>query len=284
MNNDLVYRLNHVLTAEEILVAEVNKTTEMQRLRSARKELLAIIRAVARSGELEWMVATEKTIVEGDLSRYANSKAMTNSLKAALTDIASIEKHLVMIADQSQYRIVDAAHGRPRNRKNDLPFDEARQALASHHARLTNIDKSRLDDDEKAIVDARKSAIHAQPSKSTLTGRKKRWALRHKDSPALPCRCIRKQSGRYGVYAYFVIRYPRFRDYKIGINRGVFFVCCSACAEKTRWRPQRCPAAAAHSGKTDGRTAGRDPRHAHPHGARLAAREHGDLRHRHLHA
>ena len=42
MNNDLVYRLNHVLTAEEILVAEVNKTTEMQRLRSARKELLAI--------------------------------------------------------------------------------------------------------------------------------------------------------------------------------------------------------------------------------------------------
>ena len=85
MNNDLVYRLNHVLTAEEILVAEVNKTTEMQRLRSARKELLAIIRAVARSGELEWMVATEKTIVEGDLSRYANSKAMTNSLKAALT-------------------------------------------------------------------------------------------------------------------------------------------------------------------------------------------------------
>ena len=43
--------------------------------------------------------------------------------------------------------------------RGDLPFDEARQALAGHVARLNNMDKSRLDDDEKKIIDARRAAV-----------------------------------------------------------------------------------------------------------------------------
>ncbi|WP_072282003.1 hypothetical protein [Rappaport israeli] len=38
-------------------------------------------------------------------------------------------------------------------------MDEARQSFKSHFARLVNMDKSRLDDDEKKIIDARKSMI-----------------------------------------------------------------------------------------------------------------------------
>ncbi len=49
----------------------------------------------------------------------------------------------------------------PRNRKADLPFDEARQALASHRARLANMDKSRLTDEEKELVDARRDAVQS---------------------------------------------------------------------------------------------------------------------------
>jgi len=50
-----------------------------------------------------------------------------------------------------------------RNRKAGLPFDEARQALAGHHARLTNMDKSRLDEDDKEVIEMRKAVIaHAQ--------------------------------------------------------------------------------------------------------------------------
>jgi len=43
----------------------------------------------------------------------------------------------------------------------DRTHDEARQALSSHYTRLNNLDKSRLDDDEKKMIDTRKSAIFA---------------------------------------------------------------------------------------------------------------------------
>jgi hypothetical protein len=37
-----------------------------------------------------------------------------------------------------------------------LPLDEARQAFKSHYARSSNLDKTRLSEDEKAIIEARK--------------------------------------------------------------------------------------------------------------------------------
>jgi len=48
--------------------------------------------------------------------------------------------------------------------KNIVEYDLVHHAnshamVASHHARLANLDKSRLDEDEKHIVDARKAAM-----------------------------------------------------------------------------------------------------------------------------
>ena len=64
-----------------------------------------------------------------------------------------------MVDDKQEYSRVDASHSLPKNRDKGLPLDEARQAFKSHYARLNNLDKSRLSDDEKAIIDARKSNI-----------------------------------------------------------------------------------------------------------------------------
>lgn len=43
-------------------------------------------------------------------------------------------------------------------------MDEARQSFRSHSARLGNLDKSRLDDTEKQIIDARRAALSAAES------------------------------------------------------------------------------------------------------------------------
>ena len=153
--------LEGLLSNEHAAVRALRETLLAKDLHNARCDLLGYVRKVARSGDLALIIATEKAIVEGDLARYANSKAMTRSLQAALDDIAVVEKHLVAVADKSMYRIIDGAYSRPRSRKNGLPFDEARQVLAGHHARLANMDKSRLDDDEKELVDARKAAMNA---------------------------------------------------------------------------------------------------------------------------
>ena len=57
--------------------------------------------------------------------------------------------------------MVNRAYSLPKNRRAGLPFDEAYHALASHQARLGNMDKSRLDDEEKGIIDARRAVMLA---------------------------------------------------------------------------------------------------------------------------
>jgi len=156
--------LDRLLIAEKGLTDEVKQTRSAKRLAKLRIELFQYLQNVARSSDLALMIATERAIVEGDLDHYANSKSMTSSLKTALNEIAVIGIHLNLVNTPAQYRIVDQAHTLPKNRKLGLPHDEACQAFASHHARLDNLDKSRLDETEKDLIDARKAVI-AQAAK-----------------------------------------------------------------------------------------------------------------------
>jgi len=151
--------LGKLLAAERELTHEVKQTRAAKRLASSRIELLRHLQNVNRSNDLALMIETERVIVKGDLKHYANSKSMTGSLKTALNELSVIEMHLALVNNPAQYRIVDQAHTLPKNRKLGLPHDEACQALASHHARLDNLDKSRLDETEKDLIDARKAVI-----------------------------------------------------------------------------------------------------------------------------
>jgi hypothetical protein len=149
--------LDILLYQEEEMRNIVAENADSRQLDGVQANIVSHVRQVARTGDLALAVSTEKTIIEGDLARYANSKAMESSLKTALQEFNAIELHLGIVDDPSRYAQVDAVHALPRNRKNGLPFDEARQAFASHIARLGNLDKSRLSDTEKALVDARKA-------------------------------------------------------------------------------------------------------------------------------
>lgn len=151
--------LESLLSHEYICFQEANESRPVQNLRKARRQLLAHVREVVQRGNLAQLIAMEQSIVRGDLIRYANSQAMSRSLEAALEDIACIEKHMAIVTDKTAYQLVGKVYSRPKSRKNGLPFDEARQALASHRARLANMDKSRLADEEKELVDARRDAV-----------------------------------------------------------------------------------------------------------------------------
>ena len=148
-----------ILAFEAALVEERNKTPASQRLAGFRNQLLFFIKDTARGGNAERIVALEKTIIKNDLDRYSNSKPMADSLKAALNEFAVIERQLGMVDKPEQYKPVDAAYSLSKNRTKDLPMDEARQSFRSHSARLGNLDKSRLDDTEKQIIDTRRAAL-----------------------------------------------------------------------------------------------------------------------------
>lgn len=153
--------LDVILANEGLFARELARTPQAADLRDAREGLKAHMQAVAKSGDLSLIVATEKAIVAGDLKRYANSPDMTKSLGTALNELGVIEKHLGLVADPAQYRTVNEAHSLPKNRRGGLPYDEARQAMASHYTRLGNMDKSRLTADEKGVIDARKASLKA---------------------------------------------------------------------------------------------------------------------------
>jgi len=160
----MIDELGQLLAREKILTDEVRQTRSAKRLAKSRIKLFQHLQNVARGHDLALMIETERVIVEGDLKHYANSKSMTSSLKTALNELSVVELHLALVKDIEKYRIVNQAHTLPKNRKSGLPHDEACQALASHHARLDNLDKSRLDEPEKDLIDARKAVI-AQAAK-----------------------------------------------------------------------------------------------------------------------
>jgi len=174
MRQTLLDELDRLLTAEEALIEEAKKTRSAKRLSNGRKELLAHMRQIAQSGDLSLIIAVERIIVQGDLERYANSKQMVGSLKAALDELAAIERQIAIVDDPMKYAVVNQQYSLSKNREKGLPVDEANQSLKSHYARLNNLDKSRLVEDEKRIIEARKSAflkarrLYAQRQAATL--------------------------------------------------------------------------------------------------------------------
>jgi len=159
MQQDFLGRIKLLLIAEEGLVDTLKNTRAARRLADGRKRLLAQLRELVSSEDLSLIVATEKEIIQGDLLRYANSTAMISSLNTAMEGMQVIEHHITLVSSKEKYRIVDQSHSLAKNRKAGLPFDEARQALASHLTRLMNLDKSRVDKVDKQLIDVRKAVI-----------------------------------------------------------------------------------------------------------------------------
>ncbi|MCL6230309.1 hypothetical protein [Bartonella bilalgolemii] len=124
-----------------------------------RKDLCNYICNVGKNANLLLLIDAEYSIIEDDLLRYANSQGMINSFKTALTEIDTVRNHVAFVENPEKYQVINEAYSLPNNRKGGLPYDEARQAMASHYARLGNWDKARLTDIEKSIRKVRRENI-----------------------------------------------------------------------------------------------------------------------------
>ena len=132
-----VAALSRILIGEGALAKKLAETTEAKELQDMRHELARHVKTVAQSNQLPLIIATGKAIVKGDLQRYANSPEMVKSLATALNELAVIEQHLAFMADPTQYRAVNETHSLPRNRRGELPYNEARQAMAAKIGRAS---------------------------------------------------------------------------------------------------------------------------------------------------
>jgi hypothetical protein len=85
---------------------------------------------------------------------------MASSLKEAQKGLETIEEHIGIVGNPTEYQTVNKSDSLKKMRDSrDLPKDGARQAFRSHDTRLENLDAARLDDTEKDIIQQRQRNI-----------------------------------------------------------------------------------------------------------------------------
>jgi len=150
-------REEHTLLLEEEKAVLHSRTTRAYRqIEGSRRKLLAFLRRALASRNIELIIATERMLIEGDLLRYTTIPEMEKSLTSAQGEMVAIEFHLTLLADPERYRFVDELHRTTKTREGDYPLDTARLGLNSHITRLKNLDRSRLDEAEKEMIDVRR--------------------------------------------------------------------------------------------------------------------------------
>lgn len=155
MNN-----LENLLIKEGGLITELRNSLPAKRLSKTQNHLRLHVLATGKGGDPAKIVAMEEAFLRFDLENHANSKMMVGSLQNALLEMQAAKRNIALVANPEAYKAIDAEHSLPRHRKAGLPYDEARQAFASHRTRLRNTDKTRLTEPEKALVDARLQNLH----------------------------------------------------------------------------------------------------------------------------
>ncbi|GHU05410.1 hypothetical protein FACS1894158_08130 [Betaproteobacteria bacterium] len=160
MTEDPILSLAREFSREKFLVVEQGKTHIAKSLAATRQKVLSNLQNIGKSGNLETIIVAEKSFVENDLKEYANSKNMASSLATAQKELEAMETNIGLVGDSKRYKEIDTSHVQPKVRdSHDLPLDSARIAFRSHHARLVNYDKTKSDDHEKAIIQARRQNI-----------------------------------------------------------------------------------------------------------------------------
>ena len=150
-----------LLIRESVAVNEHREAPSAEKLVDARKILIAHAREIAASGNAEAIIEMEKDFIQNDLEHYASAddKEMTGSLNASLLGVAAIKQQLELVDDPQKYQAIDRGYALPKNRKQGLPLDEARQSFSNHRTRLGNYVKYRLEETEKQLVRERRKAL-----------------------------------------------------------------------------------------------------------------------------
>ena len=150
-----------LLGFEAVAVESHREAPSAAKLVDTRKALIAHVKEIAANGNAETIIEMEQDFIQNDLERYARAddKEMTGSLNASLLGVAAIKQQLEIVDDLRKYQAIDRGHALPKNRKQGLPLDEARQSFISHRARLGNYVKYRLEETEKQLVRERTKAL-----------------------------------------------------------------------------------------------------------------------------
>ncbi|GHT83165.1 hypothetical protein AGMMS49543_09680 [Betaproteobacteria bacterium] len=160
MTDILLLSLANASAAETNLMAEHGATPLAKKITTTRQGMLADLKAIGATKDLEKIIEAEKILVNRDLTDHTNSPKMASSLKEAQNGLETIEAHIGIVGNPAEYQTVNKSDSLKKMRDHrDLPKDGARQAFRSHDTRLENLDAGRVSDTEKNIIQQRQKNI-----------------------------------------------------------------------------------------------------------------------------
>jgi hypothetical protein len=158
----LIKGIGFVLWSEERAKIKTAQTRSKKDEVKFRNRLCALLVNVRLSGDMNLITQTDKLINQNDLEKYATSKRQVSSLQNGLDDLTAIEIGIECLRDTETYKKSSVAYFQQKVYDSQgLPKDPARLAFRSHLTRLENLDASKVDESEKAVLKERMLNIRA---------------------------------------------------------------------------------------------------------------------------
>ena len=129
-------------------------------LQERRKHVGSFVRQAIREGDVGLILEAERTLLAQEQENVSQTSEDFGSLEMAIGDLdAALEALAKLRDDPEAYKALDRDLSRPKNRRGDLPDDQARQFFRSHRTRLRNRKRGRATLSEAAVLEVRVKAV-----------------------------------------------------------------------------------------------------------------------------
>ena len=166
--NEIIEDINHYVGAEigHILELRTMPETQASRLgasvRDARRmgaRLIPILQEAAELRDIDTLLAIERAFLRLELEYLGEAPIKVSSLNNAIRELDAAVLMLSYVRNPDYYQDFDQCFSLEKNRKNNQPYDQARQFFDSHKTRLSNIEKGRMEEGERNLLSAREHNI-----------------------------------------------------------------------------------------------------------------------------
>ena len=124
--------------------------------KAARSELLHILHDAAKLKDIDTLLELESIFLVRELESLAESPEKESSLENGVEELEAARIVLASVRDQDSYRHFAQQHFTlPKFRIGHLPKDQARQFFESHLTRLGNLQRARMEGNERDVISAR---------------------------------------------------------------------------------------------------------------------------------
>ena len=120
--------------------------------------LLPVLREAGQQG-IDTILEVEQIFLTLDHEYLGEAPIRTSSLDNAIEELDAARAMLVRVRDSGGYRQIDRCFSLDKNRKHNLPYDQARQFFESHRTRLSNIERASMDEYARELLAVREANL-----------------------------------------------------------------------------------------------------------------------------